>query len=451
MIANIFALTAGLAATASAFDCSGPYFSFYNRAGPAMSIQRLDPALFPGQQSPHLHSFDGGNGIARDTTFAGLQSSTCTSARIKPDNSLYWRPTLFWNGNNTGFYRVPEKFLKLYYKFGDGNVRANVTEFPENFQMIAGDPFKRSDGANPAGIKWACLGPNYSRIDATGFPKGFDSCKEGLTSEITFPSCWNGKDVDPKNPSAHMAYPSNSGKGIDACPTGFKTARFPTIFIEFWYDVSAFDGQYKKTDTPWVLANGDPTGYGWHADFRNGWKKGVLAKATAEQGYCNCGCGCGNDQMKKCFGQDQVNDDNDANFKSCAAKAAYPGDDKAVLEKLPGCNPIQAGPQAATAVSGPDCAAAPTGGSGSGSSSAPTPESSAAGSGSSAAPSATAPASSSKAAASSTKKTSTKKSQTTTAAAVNKADDNVIYETKVIYATVTASPKHKRHGHVHKQ
>src|SRR5262245_54697111 len=115
MHTNVFALVAGLAATASAFDCSGPYFSFYNRGGPAMSFQRLDPALFPGQESPHLHSFDGGNAVAADMTFDTTQSSSCTTARIKPDKSLYWRPTLFWNGNNTGFYRVPDKFLKVYY------------------------------------------------------------------------------------------------------------------------------------------------------------------------------------------------------------------------------------------------------------------------------------------------------------------------------------------------
>lgn len=365
MLTNLFALTAGLAATATAFDCNGPYFSFYNRGGDAMSYQRLDPALFPGQESPHLHSFDGGNGLTADMSFDATQSSTCTSARIKPDKSLYWRPTLFWNGNNTGYYRVPDKFLKIYYKFGDsGNEKATVSEFPEDFAMIAGDPFKRSDGDNPAGITWACLGDNYSRIEANGFPKGFTSCKEGLATQLTFPSCWNGEAIDPKNPTAHMAYPSNSGKGLAACPDGHNKARFPAIFIEFWYDVSAFDGQYSADDIPWVLAMGDPTGYGFHADFRNGWEKGVLAKATADEGYCNCGCGCGNDQMKQCFGAENVNDDNDESFKSCAATPSFPGDEKSPLEELPGCNPIQSGPAAATQASGPGCtaAAAPGGG-----------------------------------------------------------------------------------------
>lgn len=272
MQTKFFSLAAALATTASAFDCTGPYFSFYNRAGNALSYQRLDPALYPGVQSPHLHTFDGGNALAASMDFAKTQSSSCTTARIKPDKSLYWRPTLFWNGNNTGFYRVPDKFVKLYYKFGDGNQRANVTEFPEDFAMIAGNPFLRqedttSELSKGAAVKWSCKGENYQSIDAKGFPKGFTSCQHGLTSELTFPACWNGVPLDPKKPTAHMAYPTVHGEGINACPEGFKVARFPTIFVEFWYDVSAFDGHYSVDSVPWVLANGDPIGHGFHADF----------------------------------------------------------------------------------------------------------------------------------------------------------------------------------------
>jgi hypothetical protein len=273
MYTNIFALTAGLAATASAFDCSGNYFSFFNRGGNAMSYQRLDPVLYPGTTSPHLHSFDGGNSLTASSDTEALRSSTCSTARIKTDKSLYWRPTLFFNGNGTGFYRVPEQYTKVYYKYGDGNDWANVTGFPEDFGMIAGDPFKRSDGDNPAGIRWGCHQPDGASdpIFSNGFPKGFSSCKYGFASEVTFPSCWNGKKSDPANPTAHMAYPTGySGVGIERCPTTHRAARFPTIFIEFWYDISSFDGQYDANSSPWALANGDPTGFGFHADFVSG-------------------------------------------------------------------------------------------------------------------------------------------------------------------------------------
>lgn len=355
MLTNIFAVTAAMAATASAFDCSGHYFSFFNRAGP-MSYQRLDPALFPGTQSPHLHSFDGGNALTASSDFDTQMGSTCTTARIKPDKSLYWRPTLFWNGNNTGFYRVPEQAAKIYYKFGESGAWANVTEFPEDFNMIAGDPFKRSDGDNPAGVRWACHQPDGrdDKIFTNGFPTGFQSCSYGFATEVTFPSCWNGNKLDPKNPSAHMAYPVQygNGVGVDNCPSTHRAARFPTIFIEFWYDISSFNGQYSSSSSPWVLSNGDPTGYGMHADFLNGWEKGVLAKATAETDGCNCGCGCGNEEMKTCFGASNVNDESDSNFAKCSAGTS---DSVTKVEKLPGCNPIQSGPARATVVSGAGC------------------------------------------------------------------------------------------------
>ncbi|KAF9738171.1 hypothetical protein PMIN06_005215 [Paraphaeosphaeria minitans] len=357
MHSNNLAIVAALAAAASAFDCNGPYFSFYNRHGPAMSSQRLDPALFPGKQSPHMHDFDGGNALTPDVSFEGLQGSECTTARIKPDNSLYWRPALYWNGNGTGFYPVPNSFLKVYYKFGDNdNVKAkNISEFPEDFSMIAGDTFRRSeDEKNEAGIDWTCIAEDYSRITAKGFPTGFTSCGQGLTTQLTFPSCWNGNAINPAKPDAHMAYPTAGGSGIDACPKDFQAARFPAIFIEFWWDVSAFDGQYSANDNPWVLAQGDPTGFGMHADFKNGWKKGVLAKATSDDGYCNCGCGCGDDQMRQCFGVENVN--NDADIANCSAKSVFPSE-TGVVQKLPGCNPIQDGPEEATMASGPDCTA----------------------------------------------------------------------------------------------
>ncbi|OAK98344.1 hypothetical protein IQ06DRAFT_295682 [Phaeosphaeriaceae sp. SRC1lsM3a] len=367
MLTNIIALTAGLATTASAFTCTGNYFSFYNRGGDALSYQRVDPALFPGTQSPHLHSFDGGNGLSASTDFAATQASTCSTARVKSDKSLYWRPTLYWNGNGTGFYRVPEQSTKIYYKYGDGDKWANVTGFPENFNMIAGSPMKRSDGSNPAGVRWGCHNPDGrdDKIFDNGFPKGFTSCDYGFASEVTFPSCWNGKELDPKNPNAHMAYPTNGGGvGIDNCPTSHRAARFPTIFIEFWYDISSFKGQYSANTSPWVLSNGDPTGYSFHADFLNGWEKGVLEKATGQSGNCNCGCGCGQAEMEQCFGSENVNKDG-SDWDNCRVTGtSEEGEGARVVETLPGCNPIQSGPADATAVTGAGCAATAMPGSG---------------------------------------------------------------------------------------
>jgi hypothetical protein len=361
MLTNFIAVTAGLATTASAFTCTGNYFSFFNRGnGDSLTYARMDPSLYPGTVSPHLHSFDGANGLASTTTYKGLMDSTCTTARVKSDKSLYWRPSLFWNGNGTGNYRVPETASKIYYKYGDADKWANVTGFPEDFNMIAGQPTKRADGDNPAGVRWACHQPDGrdDKIFTNGFPKGFQSCAYGFASEVTFPSCWNGQKTDPKDPHAHMAYPTGAGGvGIENCPTTHRAARFPTIFIEFWYDISSFNGQYAASSSPWVLSNGDNTGYGFHGDFMNGWEKGVLEKATQETGGCNCGCGCGQTEMETCFGAENVNKNDDPEFLKCGVMAASSAEAAKKLDTLPGCNPIQSGPASATAVTGPACSA----------------------------------------------------------------------------------------------
>ncbi|CAA9960154.1 DUF1996 multi-domain protein [Pyrenophora teres f. maculata] len=354
---DIVSLAVGFAATASA-QCVGNYFSFYNRAGSAMSYQRLDPGLFPGTESPHLHSFDGGNGLSRSMDFASTQASTCTTARVKTDKSLYWRPTLYYT-NGSSFYRVPEMSTKIYYKYGDGNNWANVTAYPPGFNMIAGQPNRRTDSENPAGVRWGCHEPDGSSnpVFANGFPKGFSTCKYGFASEVTYPSCWNGQQMDPKNPNAHMAYPNgNAGIGIENCPTTHRAARFPTLFIEYWWDVSSF--KFGPNEAPWVLSNGDPTGYGFHADFMNGWATGVLEKAISENDGCKCGCGCGQEQMEQCFGSANVNKDDDKDWASCSATSPRDNDAASVLDALPGCNPLQYGPASATPVSGPGCTAA---------------------------------------------------------------------------------------------
>jgi hypothetical protein len=59
--------------------------------------------------------------------------------------------------------------------------------------------------------------------------------------------------------------------------------------------------------------------------------------------------------MKACFGADNVNDDQDAAFQSCAASPLYGGDEAIFLQKLPGCNPVQYGPALATQASGEGC------------------------------------------------------------------------------------------------
>lgn len=106
--------------------------------------------------------------------------------------------------------------------------------------------------------------PNKSFLDA--------NCPDGLRLELMFPSCWNGKDVDSDDHKSHVAYPDLVITGT--CPEGYET-RLVSLFYETIWNTYAF----KDVDGYFALANGDPTGYGYHGDFMHGWEDGVLQEA----------------------------------------------------------------------------------------------------------------------------------------------------------------------------
>ena len=267
-------LLAYLAAPVAAQE--GSYFTM--GTGMPVVLERVDPLLSAGKVSNHVHSVVGGNGFAPSMDFAQTQTSDCSTVPVIPDKSNYWMPALYYKSPHNGsFIRVPEQpNHKLYYKFGTGNNQPDLerSEFPQEFRMITGNAMLRSDdGSQGVGgneLNWQCHQPNYVTPTATGFPKGFTSCDGGgLAATIRFPSCWNGEDFNPADPQAHMAFPS-AANGLAGCTAPHNKKRFPEIMIEYWLDVSSFNGDYGPNDNPWVLAMGDNTGYGFHADFVSG-------------------------------------------------------------------------------------------------------------------------------------------------------------------------------------
>lgn len=93
-------------------------------------------------------------------------------------------------------------------------------------------------------------------------------CDNGLRAEIVFPSCWDGKNLDSANHRSHVAYPSVIHDG--QCPPTHPV-KLPIVFFETIYNTQAFKGVPGQ----YVMSNGDPTGYGYHADFFASWDDGV--------------------------------------------------------------------------------------------------------------------------------------------------------------------------------
>jgi hypothetical protein len=65
-----------------------------------------------------------------------------------------------------------------------------------------------------------------------------------------------------------------------------------TLFYEVEWRIQDFKDKWYNSSHPFVLASGDPTGYGLHGDFQNGWDINVLQEAL---NTCNASSGAAED------------------------------------------------------------------------------------------------------------------------------------------------------------
>jgi hypothetical protein len=146
--------------------------------------------------------------------------------------------------------------------------------------MLAGNQYRTaynsSDPASKA-VSFVCLDyQGGSSGDLQQFPD--KNCKDGLRTQIHFPSCWDGVHLDSADHKSHMSYPIGSPEGGD-CP-GSHPHKLINLFYEYVYDVGSFD--FRAGESNWVFANGDTTGLAMHADFINGWDEKTLADTVKE-------------------------------------------------------------------------------------------------------------------------------------------------------------------------
>lgn len=136
--------------------------------------------------------------------------------------------------------------------------------------MVAGTNTRRAPAPHTPSntdeiTQWICHAPTWNQGASGGFPSGVTSCPDYpyFNGAIHFPHCWNGNAFDQAHPSAHMSYPIGDIQA-GSCPSTHPI-RLPHIFMENDFYLENVKGQFQ-TDS-FVLANGDPTGFGWHADF----------------------------------------------------------------------------------------------------------------------------------------------------------------------------------------
>lgn len=307
--------------------------------------ERADPIVDPLGVSGHVHKITGGNAfnMNKRMTYKDTQQSKCSSCLIKQDLSNYWTPKLYYHGENGSYTSVPmvgdssadlNGGMVVYYQ-QRGPDTNNLTAFPEGFRMLAGDPFKRNftDDFPGEAINFACLGSN--KDETNNLPNY--NCPDGLRAQVYFPSCWNGKDLDSDDHKSHMSYPASGSHDNGPCPASHPVQTI-SLFFEVLYDTNQFADQWYGDSQPFVFSNGDPTGYGFHGDFINGWDVPTLQAVTDQ---CNDLSAFGATDKAHCPPIDEVSNDEQT---ACKVPSQIDEPVRGLLKRLPGCNPIQEGP-----------------------------------------------------------------------------------------------------------
>ncbi|GAA5824177.1 hypothetical protein JCM11251_001553 [Rhodosporidiobolus azoricus] len=234
-----------------------------------------NPIVNPGAVSGHAHAIYGASNFNLDVDFETLRKSKCTSCQVSQDMSAYWTPMLC---PLRDFHTRDDKFEAVE--------RMDLLVYYEQ-RPHADDKFPIK--APPAGFRMLAGNP---------FRRSYDP-------------------DDPTHNNIKIR-----------------------IFAEYWYSTNPWAdrwGDAMNTSQPFVFAMGDPTGYGAHADFLNGWDVDVLQKAVDE-------CTDKDGLIERCTPFKLYDWSNGQT--SCTQTSAVDEVVTGMLDKLPGCNKVDAGPKA---------------------------------------------------------------------------------------------------------
>ncbi|KAK3994461.1 hypothetical protein QBC44DRAFT_262165 [Cladorrhinum sp. PSN332] len=316
-----------------------------------ITVERLDPLVNPGElPTPHVHQVVGGNAFNASMPYTDIAKiATCTTCGPSDDFSNYWTANVYFQARNGTYKRVPQapnRFLfndRFTTQINGGIVvyyiaprKGTVTAFKPGFRMFTGDAMSRKSKYKSQSCFRCYSGPNFggddmapcsdTRLDFEGFPD--KPCLGGIRSNVLYPTCWDGKNLDSPNHKDHVAYPTSGPSNFLStgnCPASHPV-KIPQLMLEIVWDTTKFNNKAEwpaDGSQPFVLSTGDKTGYGQHGDYVFGWKDDALQRAMDDNGCFSATCG-----------RQKSQDISAAN--KCAIQKTIREDVEGWLTKLPG-------------------------------------------------------------------------------------------------------------------
>jgi hypothetical protein len=216
-----------------------------------------DPIVYPGDGgASHMHVFFGNVGANAASTLTTLvaDDTTCEQAL---DTASYWAPALYYED----IMLTPEKSV-AYYRAGLDVEPTEVEAFPAGLAMIAGDA-AATEPQPTSVVAWSCGSGAMREASPPDCPDD-----RGLRLDVTFPDCWDGRNLDVPGHREHMRY-SSGGE----CPESHPV-HVPQLIFSVAYSFADDPSGLK------LASGGVLTG---HADFINSWNQ---QKLEDEVRYC---------------------------------------------------------------------------------------------------------------------------------------------------------------------